>query len=54
MQHEGVLELVDVTDEEIAERLKNWKKPEKQIPEGYLRLYSRVAASASKGAIIEC
>ena len=27
--------------------------PEKPIPNGYLRLYSKVASSADKGAIIE-
>ena len=32
--NEGILEL-KVSDEEIAERLKNWKRPEKKIPEGY-------------------
>ncbi len=50
--NEGILEL-KVSDEEIAERLKNWKKPEKYIPEGYLRLYSKVASSAAKGAVID-
>lgn len=50
--NEGILEL-KVSDEEIAERLKHWKRPEKKIPEGYLRLYSKVASSASKGAVID-
>lgn len=49
---DGKLEL-RVSDEEIARRMANWKKPEKEIPEGYLRLYSKVAASADKGAIID-
>ena len=31
--NEGILEL-KVSDEEIAERLKHWKRPEKKIPEG--------------------
>ena len=47
----GKLEL-RVSDEEIAERFKNWKRPDKPIPNGYLRLYARVAASADKGAVI--
>jgi len=50
--NEGRLEL-HVSEEEIAERFKTWKRPEKDIPRGYLRLYSKVASSADKGAIIE-
>lgn len=50
---DGKLEL-KVSQEEIEQRLKNWKRPEKNIPRGYLRLYSKVAASANKGAIIDC
>jgi dihydroxy-acid dehydratase len=49
---DGKLEL-RVSDEEIARRMKNWKRPEKEIPDGYLKLYSKVAASAHKGAIID-
>ena len=48
---EGRLEL-HVPEEEIAERMKNWKLPEKDIPNGYLRLYAKVASSADKGAVI--
>ena len=42
-----------VPDEVIAERMKNWKRPEKEIPNGYLKLYSKVASSAAKGAVID-
>lgn len=49
----GTLEL-KVSDEIIAERLKKWVPPTKEIPNGYLRLYSKVASSADKGAIIKC
>ncbi len=49
---EGVLEL-HVSDEEIAERYKTLKLPKKNIPNGYLRLYAKVAASADEGAIIK-
>ena len=49
---EGILEL-HVSDEEIAERFKKWKMPEKHIPNGYLRLYAKVAASADQGAVIK-
>ena len=49
----GILEATDVTPEEFAERKKSWKRPEKDIPNGYLRLYSKVASSAAKGAVID-
>ena len=49
---EGVLEL-HVSDEEIAERYKTLELPKKNIPNGYLRLYAKVAASADEGAIIK-
>ena len=47
----GILNL-NVPDEEIARRLKNWVKPEKAIPRGYLQLYAITASSADKGAVI--
>ena len=47
----GILEL-HVPEEEIAERLKNLVIPERDIPNGYLRLYAKVASSANKGAVI--
>ena len=50
--NEGKLEL-HVPEEEIKERFKTWKRPEKDIPRGYLRLYAKVASSADKGAIIK-
>ena len=49
---EGVLEL-HVSDEEIAERYKTLELPKKNIPNGYLRLDAKVAASADEGAIIK-
>ena len=42
-----------MTDEELKERRKSWKRPKKDIPNGYLRLYSKVASSAAKGAVID-
>jgi dihydroxy-acid dehydratase len=41
-----------VSDEEIGRRLANWKRPEPKFKKGYLALYSRLAESADKGAII--
>ena len=49
---EGRLEL-HVSDEEIAERYKTLKMPEKRIPNGYLRLYAKTATSADRGAVIK-
>jgi dihydroxy-acid dehydratase len=42
-----------VSDEEIAGRLKIWKKPEPKIKRGYLSLYSRFASSADEGAVLK-
>ena len=50
--NEGKMEL-HVAEEEIRERLAAVKAPEKDIPNGYLRLYAKVASSADKGAIIQ-
>jgi dihydroxy-acid dehydratase len=44
---------LDVSDEEIAERLLRWQRPEPKIKRGYLALYAHLAASANRGAIIE-
>jgi dihydroxy-acid dehydratase len=41
-----------VSDEEIQARLAQWVRPEPKIGRGYLALYSRLAESADKGAII--
>lgn len=43
---------LDVSDEEIKKRLGQWKRPEPKIKKGYLALYSQLAESADKGAII--
>jgi dihydroxy-acid dehydratase len=41
-----------VSDGEIRERLSRWQRPPLRITKGYLALYSRLAESADKGAII--
>jgi dihydroxy-acid dehydratase len=43
---------LDLTDQEIQERLSAWQRPEPKYKRGYLALYSRLAESADKGAII--
>lgn len=44
---------LEVSQEEINYRLSCVKKPNKIIPKGYLNVYSRLAESADKGAIIQ-
>lgn len=45
---------VRLTDEEIRQRLANWKKPPSKAPEGtYLERYSKLVTSASKGAVLK-
>ncbi len=41
-----------VPDDEIAARLATWRPPAPRFTKGYLALYSRLAESADKGAII--
>ena len=43
---------VHLSDTEITDRLSRWERPEPTIRRGYLALYSRLATSADKGAII--
>ncbi|HEY8889092.1 MAG TPA: dihydroxy-acid dehydratase [Clostridium sp.] len=42
-----------VSDEEIKERMKKWKRPEPKFKKGYLALYSKLAQSADKGAVMK-
>ncbi|UCE55723.1 MAG: dihydroxy-acid dehydratase [Desulfobacterales bacterium] len=41
-----------LSDQKIQNRLAKWQKPEPKFKKGYLALYSRLAESADKGAII--
>jgi dihydroxy-acid dehydratase len=43
---------LDATDEEIQQRLAQWKRPPQRFTSGYLSLYARLAESADQGAII--
>jgi dihydroxy-acid dehydratase len=42
-----------VSDEVLAERRKNWQKPEPKIKHGYLARYARMTTSASTGAVVK-
>ena len=44
---------IEVGEEELAERLKNWKAPEPRIKKGYLAKYAAMAQSADKGAVLK-
>ena len=41
-----------VTPEILADRKKAWKKPAKDIPDGYLKLYRAASRSAAEGATV--
>jgi dihydroxy-acid dehydratase len=43
---------LNLSDRQIEERLARWQRPEPKFKRGYLALYSRLAESADKGAII--
>ena len=42
-----------VSQEEIEARLKDWKRPAPKFTSGWLGLYCKLAASGSKGAIMD-
>jgi len=42
-----------VSNEEIEDRLRKWRRPEPKFKKGYLALYAHLAESADKGAIIK-
>lgn len=41
-----------VPEEELERRRGLWKQPELDIPNGYLRMYAKLASSADQGAIL--
>jgi len=43
---------VELSEEEIKERLKNWVAPQPKITKGYLGRYAKLVKSASTGAIL--
>ena len=44
---------VEVSDEELAERRKNWTPREPRVTTGYLARYEKMVTSANRGAILE-
>ncbi|NLC38775.1 MAG: dihydroxy-acid dehydratase [Clostridia bacterium] len=44
---------VELTEEELAERRRNWQPPQPRVEKGYLARYARLVSSASRGAILD-
>jgi len=45
---------VELTEDEIRERLKHWRPPEKRAkPSSYLRRYAQLVSSADKGCVLQ-
>ena len=44
---------VEIDGNELAERLKGWKRPEPEVTGGVLQRYSSLVSSASRGAILD-
>ena len=42
-----------VSDEELAERRKNWKPRQPKVTTGYLARYASLVTSANRGAILQ-
>lgn len=43
---------LNVPQQTLSERAKTWKRPEKCIPDGYLKLYQAASKSAAEGAVL--
>jgi dihydroxy-acid dehydratase len=44
---------LQISPKEIADRLKKWKRPTPSITKGFLSIYSKIASSASEGAVLK-
>jgi dihydroxy-acid dehydratase len=44
---------VELSDEEIRQRLASWKPPEPKVTKGYLAHFAKHATSADKGAYLD-
>ncbi|UXM84276.1 dihydroxy-acid dehydratase [Methanococcus aeolicus] len=42
-----------ISEEEIKERLANWKKPEIKVKKGYISRYAKLVSSANEGAVLK-
>jgi dihydroxy-acid dehydratase len=44
---------IDISDDELQQRLDAWQPPPQKVKKGYLAVYSRMAKSADKGAALD-
>ncbi len=44
---------VDLSDEELAERMEGWSEPEPKVKKGYLARYSKLVTSANTGGVMK-
>ncbi|OHB63736.1 MAG: hypothetical protein A2Y76_01950 [Planctomycetes bacterium RBG_13_60_9] len=44
---------IKVSDQELSARLDAWRRPQREIPTGYLQRYAELVTSANTGAILE-
>ena len=44
---------VDLSDDEIKERMKEWKQPEAKYKKGILARYAKLVSNASTGCYLE-
>ena len=44
---------VELTDDQIAQRMTSWKRPEPKVTKGYLAHFAKYVTSADKGAYLE-
>ena len=44
---------LQLSEAEIADRLKKWKRPAPSITKGCLSVYAKIASSASQGAVLK-
>jgi len=44
---------IDISDAELAKRMKGWRSPKQKIQKGVLAKYARLVSSASLGAITD-
>jgi len=44
---------LEIKDNELQDRLSSWQRPPRKITNGYLGIYSYLAASTAEGAILK-
>ena len=45
--------MVDISDDEMEKRRKNWQPREPKVTSGYLRRYANMVTSGNTGAILK-